>query len=290
MPLIPSRHRSSLAPIQMYSNTQKRKKDTKDHRVHFFLFLCFFFLHSERFVPTQANMGPSTRERRPVHRLQYECNDGQDNRRATARSKSTSSQRDHVLIGNQRKRLQKEPAHSPTSSPLIAIPEHIEHVGSVHRVGRPSKLSNRTLFILQKWAPANINANERDVQTMHSMYSLPETLRVIRKWFTNFKYRQTKSYEELKPVYAMRKKMKRAMTTATPTQPVADSELAAKDSEPIIPPAPPSLPAQIAMQNEDEPINIDTPDDDDGLAFLTNHLFPDGFSEIDDFLSSFNMT
>ena len=237
------------------------------------IFFCFFvsFLHSERFVPTQANMGPSTRERRPVQRLEYECNDR--HRQAT-----------DIHKGHRRHKK------ASTSSPPIAIPEHVEHVGSIHRVGRPSKLSNRTLFILQKWAPANINANEHDVETMHSMYGLPENLRVIRKWFTNYKYRLTPSYEAHKPLYAMRKKMRRATTKATPTLPVAGSALAAKDSELIIPPAPPPLPAQMAMQNEDEPINMDTPDDDDGLAFLTNHLFPDGFSEIDDFLSSFNMT
>lgn len=216
-------------------------------------------------------MGPSTRERRPVDRLSYECNDRQDNRQATAVHKG---HRGHK--------------NTSTSSPRIAIPEYIENVGRVHRVGRPSKLSNRTLFILQKWAPANIDAEQDDVEKMHSMYCLTENLPVIRKWFTNYKYRLTPSYDALKPMYAMRKKQRRAAAKAKPDLPVADSALVAKDLEPTIPPAPPPLHAPTSMQSEDE--HIDTPDDDDGLAFLTDHLFPGGFTEIDELLSSFNMT
>lgn len=235
------------------------------------IFFCFcFFLHSERFVPTPANMGPSTRERRPVHRLTYECNDQQDNQQAIALHQDYPRHK-----------------HESTSSAPIAIPEYVEHVGRLRRVGRPSNLSNRTLFLLEKWAPANINAEQDDVEKMHSMYGLPENLTMIRKWFTNYKYRRTPSYKAHKPLYAMRRKLRRETAKAMPTLPVSDSALTAKNFPSSMPPAPP---AQTSTQNVDGDNNIDTPDDDDGLTFLTNHLFAGGFTEIDEFLSSFNMT
>ena len=203
-------------------------------------------------------MGPSARERRPVHRLTY----------------------DHSNINKDMRMESLDVAKTPFTMPTPPDPSTSTHLSGKNRVGRPSNMSSRTLTLLNTWAPANKDADQVDVVNMYNKFKLTESLPAVRKWFTNFKYRQSDAYQQKKTTYKSNRRIKRQMAKMNGAVQSTYTDILLHTQ----PPPPAEQTSTASMQEED---NVQVHNHDEGLSLLTETLLSSQYQEnVDDFLQS----
>tara|TARA_B100001758_G_scaffold241882_1_gene249328 strand:- start:29167 stop:29601 length:435 start_codon:yes stop_codon:yes gene_type:complete len=141
-------------------------------------------------------------------------------------------------------------------------------------------MSLRTLALLNKWAPANKNADHVDVVNMYNKFELTESLPAVRKWFTNFKYRQSNSYQQNKTKYKANKRIKRQMAKM-------DGALQSTYTDILIHTPPPPPPEQTSTETIHQEDDAQDDNHGNGPSMLTENLFSDHYqADVDDFLQS----